>query len=103
MLSEIEDRARNCKRAINAYETALIVYSAEKFPLEYATTRNNIGGAYSTLAEEEDRTVNCDRAAQAYREALMVFTRDRFPGPHEIVRTNLERLFEFYGKDLSAH
>jgi len=103
MLSEIEDRARNCKRAINAYETALIVYSAEKFPLEYATTRNNIGGAYSTLAEEEDRTVNCDRAAQAYREALKVFTRDRFPGPHEIVRTNLERLFEFYGKDLSAH
>lgn len=103
MLSEIEDRARNCKRAIDAYETALIVYSADKFPLEYATTRNNIGGAYSTLAEEEDRTANCDRAAQSYREALRVFTRDRFPGPHEIVKTNLKRLFEFYGKDLSAH
>ncbi|MEZ4547020.1 MAG: tetratricopeptide repeat protein [Thermodesulfobacteriota bacterium] len=35
MLSDIEDRARNCKRAIDAYETALIVYSADKFPLEY--------------------------------------------------------------------
>ncbi|HML94594.1 MAG TPA: tetratricopeptide repeat protein [Thermodesulfobacteriota bacterium] len=103
MLSEIEDRARNCKRAIDAYETALIIYSADKFPLEYATTRNNIGGAYSTLAEEEDALANCDKAAKSYREALKVFTRDRFPGPHEVVKTNLERLFEFYGKDLPAH
>ena len=102
MLSETEDRAKNCKRAIQAYENALMVYTIDRFPLQYATTQNNIGGACTTLAEEEDRTRNCDRAAEAYQEALRVFTKNSYPAQYGIVKSNLELLTEFSGKDISS-
>jgi hypothetical protein len=79
-----------------------MVYTIDRFPLQYATTQNNIGGACTTLAQEEDRTRNCDRAAEAYQEALRVFTKTSYPAQYGIVKSNLELLTEFSGKDVSS-
>ena len=37
-----------------AYEAALVYYTAERAPLDYAMTQNNLGNAYRDLAEIED-------------------------------------------------
>ena len=74
-----------------------MVYSLERFPMDYAMTQNNLGNAYRTLAEVEDRAENCRKAIAAYGEALSVLTEDLMPWPHEVVRRNLERLLELCG------
>jgi tetratricopeptide (TPR) repeat protein len=62
------------KISIKAYEEALKVTTLDRFPMQYATTQNNLGNAYSTLAEVEAKAENCKKAIEAYEEALKVTT-----------------------------
>jgi tetratricopeptide (TPR) repeat protein len=64
-LSQYQDKAENCKKAIGAYEEALKVYTLERFPMDYAMTQNNLGTAYWTLAEVEEKAENCKKAIGA--------------------------------------
>jgi tetratricopeptide (TPR) repeat protein len=68
-LAEVESKAENCQKAIQAYEEALKITTIDRFPMQYATTQNNLGNAYSTLAEVESKAENCQKAIQAYEEA----------------------------------
>ncbi|MGQ9595689.1 MAG: CHAT domain-containing protein, partial [Anaerolineae bacterium] len=70
------EREANLGRAIEAYRQALTVYTPETAPLEYATTQNNLGNAYSDLAQVREREANLGRAIEAYRQALTMI--DRF-------------------------
>ncbi|HII05849.1 MAG TPA: hypothetical protein HA349_00600, partial [Methanotrichaceae archaeon] len=45
------DKENDLKEAIQAYKDALNTFSIKKDPANYATTQNNLGNAYSTLAE----------------------------------------------------
>ncbi|MDH7490718.1 MAG: hypothetical protein QHH80_14590, partial [Anaerolineae bacterium] len=94
-LAEIQDKAQNCSRAIQAYEQALRVYTLDRFPMDYAMTQNNLGTAYRTLAEIQDKAQNCSRAIQAYEQALKVFREDLFPEVYPIVARNLARCLQF--------
>jgi tetratricopeptide (TPR) repeat protein len=48
-LSAVSDKEDNLTKAIRACEEALKVYTIERYPVNYATTQNNLGNAYSTL------------------------------------------------------
>ena len=73
------------------------MYTLEDFPIQYATTQNNLGSAYRTLAEVENKAENCKKAIKAYRAALEVFTADNFPEANRLVQDNLTALFDFCG------
>ena len=93
-LSNYKDRAENCKKAIKAYDEALKVRTLDRFPMQYASTQNNLGNAYRTLAEVENKGENCKRAIKAYDEALKVFTFDRFPMDYATTQNNLGTAYD---------
>ena len=41
-LAEVEYKAQNCKKAIEAYQNALKITIVEQFPMDYAMTQNNL-------------------------------------------------------------
>jgi tetratricopeptide (TPR) repeat protein len=41
-LAEVEGKAENSKRAIEAYDKALKVYTPEIFPIQYSSIKNNL-------------------------------------------------------------
>jgi tetratricopeptide (TPR) repeat protein len=82
------EKAELMKRAIEAYDEALKVYTYERFPMDYGMTQNNLGTAYSTLAEVEGKAENCKRAIEAYEEALKVYTYERFPMDYGMTQNN---------------
>ncbi|MDP2924508.1 MAG: tetratricopeptide repeat protein, partial [Candidatus Omnitrophota bacterium] len=86
-----------CKKAIKAYEEALKVRTLDRFPMQYATTQNNLGTAYRTLGEVEAKAENCKKAIKAYEEALKVFTKEEFPEIYLLVKSNLRKLLDFCG------
>ena len=56
ILAEVREKEENVKIAIRAYEAALEIYTIEKYPLDYATTQNNLRIAYGILAENKNRS-----------------------------------------------
>ncbi|MBD3191208.1 MAG: tetratricopeptide repeat protein, partial [Candidatus Heimdallarchaeota archaeon] len=72
-LGEVEDKAKNCQKAIEAFQEALKVRTLEELPQDYAMTQNNLGAAYGTLSDVESRSENCQKAIKAYQQALIVF------------------------------
>jgi len=59
--------------------------------VDYATTQNNLGIAYDTLAEVRDKEKNLAKAIRAFEEALKIYTVERYPLYHEIVASNMSR------------
>jgi tetratricopeptide (TPR) repeat protein len=86
-------KAEYMEVAIRAYTEALKVYTLDRFPIQYATTQNNLGAAYQTLAEVEDTAENCNRAIAAHKEALKVHTLDRFPIQYARAQSNLGAVY----------
>jgi tetratricopeptide (TPR) repeat protein len=82
------DRAENLKTAIAYYREALKVYTREDFPVQWATTQNNLGAAYSDLPTG-DRAQNLKNAIACYDEALNVYTPDNFPSDWAMTQNNL--------------
>jgi hypothetical protein len=50
-LAEAEEDPENCKRAIEAYEEALKIYSLENMPTQYAAANINLANAYLALGQ----------------------------------------------------
>ncbi|MEM3525735.1 MAG: tetratricopeptide repeat protein, partial [Thermoplasmata archaeon] len=92
ILAKVENRAENCKKAIECYQEALSVLTKERYPVDYATTQNNMGIAYAILAKVENRAENCKKACQAFNEALTVFTEENFPQIHQMIVENKQKL-----------
>ncbi len=75
--------------SINAYREALRVYTLKKFPIDYASTQNNLGRIYKILAGVKDKEENCTTAIDAFKEALKVRTYDMFPIDYAATQNNL--------------
>ncbi|MFK0733931.1 MAG: CHAT domain-containing protein, partial [Gloeotrichia echinulata HAB0833] len=82
------ERADNLEKAIAAYQAALEVYTREAFPVEWASTQNNLGTAYRDriLGERAD---NLEKAIATYSAALQVYTRESFPYHWALTQNNL--------------
>ncbi|GET44503.1 TPR repeat protein [Microseira wollei NIES-4236] len=80
------EKAENIENAIAAYHAALTIYTRDAFPVNWATTQNNLGNAYSNRILGE-KAENIENAIAAYHAALTIYTRDAFP------QENAETLF----------
>jgi tetratricopeptide (TPR) repeat protein len=97
-LGEVEDKAPNCRLAIEAYKEALRVRNYEAFPMQYAMTQNNLGDAYQSLGDVEDKAPNCRLAIEAYKEALRVRTYEAFPMQYAMTQNNLGIAYQSLGE-----
>ena len=85
-LAEVEESRENCKRAIDACQTAIRIYDRIS-PAEHADALKNLGYSFITLAEMEDNAKNCRKAIDAYESALQYYTLETAPLEHaEILR-----------------
>ncbi|MBW4574489.1 MAG: CHAT domain-containing protein, partial [Aphanothece sp. CMT-3BRIN-NPC111] len=82
------DKAQNLEQAIAAYSAALQVNTREAFPIEWATTQNNLGIDYSNRIRG-DKTQNLEQATAAYSAALQILTREAFPIDWAMAQNNL--------------
>jgi hypothetical protein len=80
----------NLCHAIEAYESALSVYTRAASPWDWAGTQYNIGLAFSKL-ENARRRENLQFAMDAFRSALQVYTKDDFPREHARTTSALEK------------
>ncbi|MCL4250146.1 MAG: TIR domain-containing protein [Anaerolineae bacterium] len=92
------DRRENLRRAVAAFEQALLYRTPEAAPLAYAMTQNNLGTAYQNLAAVEDRAGNLRRAVVAYEQALRFYTPEAAPLDYAMTQNNLGAAF----RDLAA-
>ncbi|MEG4210946.1 CHAT domain-containing tetratricopeptide repeat protein [Microcoleus sp. S13_B4] len=81
-------RAWNLEIGIACYESALMFYTREQFPQEWAGTQNNLGLAYSNRIQGE-KTQNIELAIAGYESALKVYTREQFPQYWAMTQNNL--------------
>lgn len=88
----MDDRVGNLKTAIFAFNQALVVFTMEQFPKDYAMAQNNLGFAYRMLAEVEGKAGNCKRGIYALKQALLVYTPAKFPRENERARHILDGL-----------
>ena len=64
-LGEREAGTAHLEEAVTAYGAALEEMHAERVPLDWARTQNNLGNALRTLGERESRTARLEEAARA--------------------------------------
>ncbi|MEG4077395.1 MULTISPECIES: CHAT domain-containing tetratricopeptide repeat protein [unclassified Microcoleus] len=81
-------QAWNLEIAIACYRSALIVYTRENYPENWAATQNNLGAAYRNRIEGV-RAVNIELAISYYRSALEVYTRENYPENWAATQNNL--------------
>ncbi|MHA1864243.1 MAG: tetratricopeptide repeat protein [Candidatus Thorarchaeota archaeon] len=82
-----------CELAIVAFEKALTIRSLENFRIDYSTTQNNLGIAYSCLAFVHEKKNNYQKAIAAYKRALNVRTLGDLPLYYATTQFNLGRVY----------
>ena len=86
------------QRAVTAYEQALLEYTRERVPLNWATTQNNLGTALQALGERQSDPALLQRAVTAYEQALLERTRDREPLDWAATQNNLGNALRTLGE-----
>ncbi|MDZ8261266.1 CHAT domain-containing protein, partial [Nostoc sp. ChiQUE01b] len=86
------DRADNIEKAIAAFTAALTVRTPEALPIDWATTQNNLGLAYTDRIKG-DRADNIEIAIAAYTAALTVYTREALPQNWATTQNNLANAY----------
>lgn len=88
-LSLTKWRVTFIKLALKTYLAALKKYTLKNSPLLFATSQNDLGNFYSSLAEIENKVENYNLAISSYKEALQVFSVDLFVHKYSQVNHNL--------------
>ena len=70
LLGEQRRGARTLQQAVAAYKSALTEFSRDRFPQQWATTKNNLGAALQKLASREDDPKIMQDAITSYECAL---------------------------------
>src|SRR5262249_52300493 len=78
-LGERESGTARLEEAAAAHRNALMEWTRERVPLQWAQTQNNLGLALQTIAARESGTARLEEAITAHRNALMEWTRERVP------------------------
>ena len=90
-LGERESGTARLEEAVTAYRDALLEYTRERVPLDWAMTQNNLGNALQTLGARESGTARLEEAVTAFRAAIEVFEPSGASHYLEIARRNLAR------------
>ena len=100
-LSTLGDRESSTARldeAVEAYRAALLEYTREHAPLDWAMTQNNLGNTLRVLGERESGTARLDEAVEAYRAALLEYTREHEPLEWAGTQNNLGIVLRILGE-----
>ena len=81
-----------------AYRAALLEWTRERVPLDWAMAQNNLGNALRALGERESGTARLDEAVAAYRAALLERTRERVPLYWATTQNNLGNALRVLGE-----
>jgi tetratricopeptide (TPR) repeat protein len=94
------------EQAVDAYHSALQVYTREQLPQDWARTQNNLGCALDDLAgrsEGAQASQYLQQAVDAYHSALLVRTREQLPQDWATTQNNLGNIFyELAGRSEGA-
>ncbi|MGD1699875.1 CHAT domain-containing protein [Dapis sp. BLCC M229] len=86
------EREDDLDLGIEAYKSALSVYTPENFPYRWAATQNNLGNAYSDRFRG-DREENLSLAIAACKLALQIRTREALPQQWAMTQNNLGKAY----------
>jgi tetratricopeptide (TPR) repeat protein len=89
ILGERDSGTARLEEAVQAYRDALLEFTRERVPRDWAMTQNNLGNALQTLGNRESGTARLEEAVQAYRDALLERTRERVPLDWAMTQNNL--------------
>lgn len=89
VLGARESGAQGLNQAVQAYENALLEWTREKIPLQWAMAQNNLGNALRSLGERETGVQRLHQAVQAYENALQEWTREKLPLQWATTQNNL--------------
>jgi tetratricopeptide (TPR) repeat protein len=64
-----QEKAKNCKMAIDACNEALKTYTLSEFPDQYGEVQTLLWAGFTALAEVEERAKNCQKAIDACQRA----------------------------------
>lgn len=78
-----EFRADRLLNAMGAFQGALLVFTIDKYPYDFAMVQFYIGESYAMLAELQDREENLARALTALEESLKVYSPTAYPNEHK--------------------
>jgi tetratricopeptide (TPR) repeat protein len=82
------DRAEKVRKAIEAFEAALTVYSKDAYPADWASTQTNLGVAWENRPTGKI-VENVKKAIAAYEAALTVYTKEAYPRDWARTQMNL--------------
>ncbi|NEO70596.1 CHAT domain-containing tetratricopeptide repeat protein [Moorena sp. SIO3H5] len=82
------EKASTIEIAITGYEVILTVFTREAFPIDWATTQNNLGEAYRNRIKGE-KAQNIEEAIACYQQALTVRTFEACPIDWATTQNNL--------------
>ena len=84
-------KGNNVREAVKKYQQALEIFQKDEYPVDYATTQNNLGIAYAALpsATAEQRAENVRKAIQCYQNALEIRKKDVYPHYYCTTSANL--------------
>ena len=88
------EASEHLRIAINAYRSALEIYTREQLSQDWAMTQNNLGNALKGQGIRTGGARGTELLAEAvaaYRNALEVYTREVFPFYYELMRRNLDK------------
>ena len=88
-------RGNNVREAVKCYKKALKFFSRDEYPVDYATTQNNLGNAYTDLpsATAEERAKNVRSAIACFKAALEIYAKDEYPVDYAMTQNNLANAY----------
>lgn len=96
-LGERESGTKRLEEAVTAYRNALVEWTRDRVPLQWAGMQMNLGNVLKTLGERESGTQRLVEAVTAYRAALEEWTRDRAPFDWAGAQMNLGAALQILG------
>jgi tetratricopeptide (TPR) repeat protein len=85
-------------RSITVYEAALLEFSRERAPIDWAMTQSNLGNALFAVGEREVGTARLEQAVAAHLAALQEMTRDCVPDYWAMAQNNLGNALSVLGE-----
>jgi CHAT domain-containing protein len=86
------EQADNIEQAIACHQQALLEYTRDRFPAEWAITQRDLGYAYAHRIRGEQAD-NMEQAIACHQQALLEYTRDRFPVEWAITQDDLGTMY----------
>jgi tetratricopeptide (TPR) repeat protein/pimeloyl-ACP methyl ester carboxylesterase len=97
-LGDRETGTKRLEEAVTAVRNALLEYTRERAPLDWAGTQNNLGNALRDLGDRETGTARLEEAVTAFRNALLEYTRERAPFDWAMTENNLGNALQILGE-----